>query len=403
MFRRVARAYASAFAGLPREVWLLSVALFINRCGTMVLMFFLLYATQELELTSIVAGQLLSAYGIGAILGSALGGKLSSRYGAIRVQIVCLLLSGGGYVLVGAARTVTALTIDMVLLSLFAEAVRPASVTATTEVSPPELHTRSLALNRLAVNLGMAVGPATGGFLAGIDYSLLFWVNGATCFVSGVFLLAVFGFRGLPAEESEDASPRPRTRSPFRDTGFLAFLALMTLMAVMFFQLLGTFSLYLKSYYGFDELAIGLVTTVNTVIIVILEMVLIHKVEKFDLLRTIGWGTLLIGLGLGMMPFGRGIPFCLASIVVWTVGEMLAFPLAAAWVARRSSARQRGSYMGLYTSTFSIAFVLAPAIGTRLYEIDPDLIWHLCTVSGVLLLAGMYALSRGTRAHSASA
>lgn len=33
MVRSIANAYRDAYGGLPKEVWVLSLALFINRCG----------------------------------------------------------------------------------------------------------------------------------------------------------------------------------------------------------------------------------------------------------------------------------------------------------------------------------------------------------------------------------
>ena len=61
--------YAKAYRGLPRTVWILSLVMFINRCGTMVLPFLTLYLTQEKGIDIQVAGQVLAVYGLGSILG----------------------------------------------------------------------------------------------------------------------------------------------------------------------------------------------------------------------------------------------------------------------------------------------------------------------------------------------
>ena len=49
---------------------------------------------------------------------------------------------------------------------------------------------------RLAVNLGMTLGPTVGGFLALRDYGWLFVADGVTCLLATGLLL--FAFPGRP-------------------------------------------------------------------------------------------------------------------------------------------------------------------------------------------------------------
>jgi predicted MFS family arabinose efflux permease len=97
MLRATIARYRAAYAGLPREVWWLAVALFVNRCGAMVLPFLTLYLTQKLGFTGALAGRMVSVYGVGAVCGAYLGGRLAERFGAIRFQTVCLFLAAPGF------------------------------------------------------------------------------------------------------------------------------------------------------------------------------------------------------------------------------------------------------------------------------------------------------------------
>src|SRR5437868_3471988 len=74
------------------------------------------------------------------------------------------------------------------LLSFVNEAFRPANSTAIVFYSKEENRTRSYALNRLAINIGWAVGSGLGGFLAHIDYHLLFWVDGTTNICAAIIM-----------------------------------------------------------------------------------------------------------------------------------------------------------------------------------------------------------------------
>ena len=87
--------YQQAFTGLPKNIWLLSFVMLINRSGTMVLAFLTLYCTQYLHQTPKLAGLAIAVYGLGSILGAYFGGRLSDKFGYHFVQVSALI--GGGF------------------------------------------------------------------------------------------------------------------------------------------------------------------------------------------------------------------------------------------------------------------------------------------------------------------
>jgi MFS family permease len=130
------------------------------------------------------------------------------------------------------------------------------------------------------------------------------------------------------------------------------------------------------------------------VIIVLFEMVLVHRVGIFDPLKMVGIGGLLFGLGMALLPFGTGFAFAAFSVVIWTIGEMLAFPLSAGAVANRSDESNRGVYMGLYTLSFEGAWIFAPLVGTWVYQTwGAKTLWLGCGAVGVIILIGFYGVS----------
>ena len=72
------------------------------------------------------------------------------------------------------------------VIAVVSEAFRPANATAIAESTPPEIRARAYALNRLAVNVGVTIGPAIGGLLATISYMYLFWIDGLTCLAASL-------------------------------------------------------------------------------------------------------------------------------------------------------------------------------------------------------------------------
>jgi predicted MFS family arabinose efflux permease len=397
VIRRLFQNYLDAFRGLPQAAWLISAILLINRSGTMVLPFWALYCTQERSLSPSDAGMLLAIYGVGGIVGSYLGGVWSSRFGPMYVQAGSLALTSVGFVMLMYAESWLAMVASLLFLSVSAESCRPASASATAALCPPEKHSRAFALNRLAINMGMTLGPTLGGFLAERDFQLLFIVDAATCFAAAVLATALAFRKSLKITLAAEREAGAKAKGPWHDVPFLISVALLFLVALAFFQLMGTYTLYLREHYGMKESRIGLLFAVNTVVIVLTEMWLIQTVERLNKLKVMAWGSLLSCLGFGLIQFGGTFAFAIFSVLVWTLGEMLCSPVAAAYVSGRATDANRGTYLGIYTMTFAAAFVFAPALGTLIYERDPSLVWNGCTVLGVATFVGYWLLARWDR------
>jgi MFS family permease len=397
---RLIETYRAAFRGLPRDVWLLCLVALINRSGTMVLPFLSLYVAEECGLSVGGAGRVLAVYGLGAVAGSYLGGWLSDRIGSTLTQTFSLVTSGFVFLVFLLLDSAAEITTGAFLLSLCAESFRPAVMTEMTHRTPPELAARAFASLRLAVNVGMGIGPAIGGLLALYDYDWLFIVDAITCWLAAVILVATLG-RTIPEVDGDPVPRAVRGRSPWRDGPFLLLMLLMTVLASVFFQVFSTLPLYFSGVYGLAENAIGLLLAFNAALIVAFEMVLIHKLEGRSKLILVGLGAFLICAGLGLMPFGSSILFVGFTIAIWTFGEMLVLPLTNVLVADRAGRTHRGRYMGLYTMTFSVAFVVAPAAGTWIYErFGPNVLWYGTGLCGGLLWLWALALRPAFRSRS---
>ncbi len=396
MLRAVATAYRDAFSGLPRPVWLISAATLVNRSGTMVLPFLALYLTSERGLSTTQAGQTLALYGIGGVAGSYLGGWLSDRVSPRRVMEASLVLTGMGFFVLGHLEALWAICLMMVALSLVAEGFRPACSAALAAEAAPDERTRAFALNRLAINMGMSLGPAVGGFLAARNYGWLFRVDGVTCALAALFLWASFRREPPVVRPVAAAGEEAGDRSPWRDGPFLAAMALLFLLAAVTFQIASTYPLTLRDLYHFGESRIGLVLAINTVIIVLAEMVLIHRVRGMSPLRLVAVGSFLLCLGFGLLPFGvaGGFAYVAFTVVIWTMGEMLTLPVMGGVVANRAGERSRGRYMALFTVAFEGAFVVAPLAGTWVYQaFGPERLWLGCIAIGAVLLVGFWRLA----------
>ncbi len=384
--------YINAYSGLPKTVWFLSLVVLINRTGSIVFFFMTLYLTSQKDFTVAEAGQMISIYGLGALFGALLGGWLTDKIGSMKVQLYSLILSGMGYLVLGYAEQSIQIAGLLFAIAVVSESFRPANATAIAEVTTPEIRARAYALNRLAVNVGVTIGPAVGGFLATISYLYIFWIDGFTCLAASLllwFFLDKFKSKVQKAEEDKNIV----VESPWKDKIYLFALLLLLLMGFSFVQIFNTWPLYLKSFYGLFEDRIGLLLALNAIMVAFIEMPLIHNLEKYNVIKIMGLGGFLLLLGFALLPFGNSFLFAAATVVVWSTGEMLVFPFMAGFISNRANDNNRGKYMGLFTFTFALALVIGPALGTWIYETyNPIILWNGIGFMGVLIWFGFVLL-----------
>lgn len=388
--------YRQLFVGLPREVWSLSLVTFVFRSGTMVLPFLTLYLTTQQGFSAREAGGVLSLYGVGSIGGSYTGGWLSDRFGSLRTQLLGLSLTAGSLVLLSAMQSPITISAVVMLMSIFAGSIHPANAATLAEVSLPSLHVRAFSARRLSTNLGMSIGPALGGVLVAYSYRWLFFVEASVCLVAAVLLYLLFRrfLHVRPTENTHTARVAASLQSPYSDGIFLSLVVLVTLLITVLCQLFGAYPLTLTAVYGLPEYTIGLVFTLNTLVIVVFQMPIVHAVERFDALQVVGVGAFLLCAGFALLSVTSSLPLIGLTVFVWTLGEMLTTPLLEGFVATRSQGEHQGKYMGLFSASFSMAFVLAPFGGMWIYEVfGYRALWLSCGVLGVALWAAFAKLS----------
>ncbi|WP_205512877.1 MFS transporter [Longitalea arenae] len=397
MISKTLSLYKSAYSGLSPSTWWLSFVMLVNRSGTMVLPFLTIYLTSPSMGYSIgQAGVVMALFGLGSVTGGFIGGKLTDRLGFHPVQLITL--SGGGvlFMVLGQMRSFPLICLFTFLLSMVNEAFRPANSTAIVAYSKEGARTRSYALNRLAINLGWAVGSAIGGLLAAINYELLFWVDGATNLTAAV-LLWYFLHPSKQVKQEKKESMADPSHSPYHDKVYLWFILLTILFAACFFQLFTNLNAYYKIALHFNEAFIGLIGALNGVMIAVIEMVLIFKLEgRRSSLFYITRGSILVGIAYLMLNiFHIDHVMALVMMVVMTMGEILVLPFMNTFWTSRSADHNRGQYAGLYTIAWSIAQTAGPFLGSQVAEhAGFDVLWWLLGGTSILTAIGFIWLRK---------
>ncbi len=370
MIKRTAKSYQNSFKGLTKEVWWLALITFINRAGTMVLPFLSLYLTEDLKFSLAQVGTIMAFFGVGSVFGSWLGGKLTDKIGFYPVMFWSLLITGFLFIGLQYITTFYGFAFAVFFTMLIADTFRPAIFVSLKAYSKPENQTRSLTLIRLAINLGFSFGPFLGGLIiATLYYPGLFWVDGITCTIAIVLMRIVLKKKDAVLNNKEEKLENYNT-SIFRDKSYLIFLTIIFLMGFVFLQLFTTMPLYYKASHNLNEVEIGLLMSINGMLIFLLEMPLIHKIEKSTLnkLKVITWSLVLFALSFFALNISNWVGILIISMVLITIGEMLAFPFTNTFAMNRAPSGKEGKYLAMYTMAFSMAHIFSAKTGMEIIE-----------------------------------
>lgn len=396
--QRILQLYRSSYEGLNPASWWLALVMLINRSGTMVLPFMTLYLTQTRGFRTEQAGLVMAIFGAGAICGGYLGGRLTDRFGFYNVQLVSL--AGGGllFPLLGTMTSFPAICICSFFLALINDSFRPANSIAVAAYSKPEHTTRSYSLNRLAINLGWALGGSLGGFIAAKNYELLFIIDGCTNLSAAILLRIVL--KPVAGQTKKKQATQAGKFEVFKDLRYMAFIGFVLLFSLAFFQLFSTQPLYFKTVLLLTEKQIGILMALNGLLIAMLEMVLVFKLEgRRHPLRYIPVGTAMLAISFLMFVLPvTGLGIALVSTLMMTAGEMLSMPFMNTFWVSRTNDSNRGSYAGIFTIAWAIAQVFGPAGGTWIAaNAGFSALWWTVGAVGCASALGFWLLGRAER------
>ena len=367
----------------------------------MVIPFLSIYLTTQKGFSLGDAGLTMLFFGLGSFTGSFLGGYLTDKIGYYSVMFWSLFLAGFLFVFLGYVNSLRGIWATVFILSAIGDSFRPATMTAVGVYSRPENRTRSFSLMRMAINLGWSIGPATGGLLIAIlGYKALFWADGLTCIGAALF----FRFMLQPkkkAKTSEEVEPVPieklKARSPYKDGTYLVFLAMTTIGAIIFMQIISTLPVFYNQEMHLSEAEIGGLLALNGLIIVFLEMPLIFTMErKLNGLDSIAWGVLMYGFAYLVFNFApAGIAIAVVSMISLSIGEIFNMPFTNTYVMSRTTDANRGRYMGLFSMSYSVAHIVGPAVSFKIAEYwGFDTLWYILGVLSVAVYFGFMLMKK---------
>ena len=381
--------------GLPPTVRILVAGTFINKLGSFIIPFLTIVLKREFHLSGTQVGALVMAYGAGSLVAVLTGGVLTDRLGRRLTLLTSLFGSGTLAVLLGFAPSMRAFATLLILFGFVADLYRPASTSIIADVLPSAQRAVGFAALRMAINLGFAMGMTLGGLLADWSWRLLFVGDGLTTVLFGG-LVYFFIPETRPAAAAADgrSTPAPRAASPWRDAVFLQLMAVSFAFAMIFFCHITTLPITMTVNAGYPARLYGALIGTNGLLIALFEVSIVHRLHGWRRLRVAALGTALAGIGFGLSGVFLHWAWFLATVVIWTAGEIFSMPFNMAFVTDWAPPALRGQYMSLYQATWSVAMALNPILFLPLQARLGDRFWPVMMVVAAPAVLALLRLDR---------
>jgi len=363
----------------PGQFWLLFIGMLISTIGSsMIWPFLTLYVSKKLGLPLTQIASLVTMNAVMGLVFSFISGPITDRLGRKWVMVISLFVNGCMYVVMSKADTFLAFAICQCVMGAFNPLYRVGADAMMSDLIPPLRRSEAYSLLRMSNNLGVAIGPALGGFIASRSYTIAFLLAAAGLIFYSL-LLAVLAHETLPSEAAASLKGKQIFSGYghiFRDREFMGFTISFTFTTMLASLIWVLLPVYTNENFGLSEALYGWIPTTNAVMVVAFQYVITQVTRKHKPLWVLAVGTAFYAVGTTSIAFFSGFWGFWLCMVVMTVGELILIPTATTFSANQAPPDMRGRYMSVYNLTSSIASAVAPVLGGVLNDnLGPRTIW----------------------------
>jgi MFS family permease len=355
-----------------------------------------LYLYRELGLPMKGVGTIMLLSALISAVGRIVGGELADRIGrrpliAVTLGVRALFFFSMSYAIYARASYV-AVALVYLLVRLLGALMKPGIDTMVADIVPQEQRVEAFGIIRIGANAGWAIGPAIGGFLMVISYWSLFLVTGAASLI-GMVLVIEESRHNKPAEKFILS----RVLDVGRDRRFLIFCGLSFMLFLVMGQFSSTLSVFSTEFVGITDVQLGLVYTLNGIIVVLFQWPAALLAAKIGTRFALTLGAILFGAGYFSVGMANSFYFLLGSMAVITWGEVIFSPSATTTVANSAKDRKMGRYMGFFGLSEALGWSAGPFVGGWLLDYlagTPLLLWGSIGMIATLAAVGFGLTSR---------
>ncbi len=381
----------ATFREMPGAARLLLLGVFVNQFGAFLQAFLVLYLTHRgFSETHALYG--MGAYGFGAVIGLLFGGGMSDRLGPRRTIIVSMVASTLLPIAITLMDSYTGILVVAVLAGAMAQLYRPAAGAILATLIPPARQVMAFSMNRIALNLGVALGPFLAAALITSDHwDVLFWVDGGTAFLYVIIALLFLPHAGgEAAEDGAGSSSRTHYWNVLGDWRYVVFMFAVLTNALIYIQSFSVLPLTLKDR-GYSEHVFSWILTISATVLISCELLVTRFTQHWQPRVAASVGLVLLGLGLTAygLPFG-GIAIIFIGAGVGVIGQIIGGPSIFAYPAKAATVGATGRYMGAFFAMFGLGQALGPMIAAPVYHAIGGHIWYIAGVTGLISAVSAY-------------
>ena len=386
---------------LPREVYVLELGALVNAFGNgVVLPFLLIYLHNVRGIPFGLAGSAAAVQSAVALASGFLGGTLSDRVGPKRVLLGALAVMTVAFSLMPSIRTAWQAFAIYTLWGVGSGSFWPSQSALLAGLTPATRRAPAYALQRLAMNVGVALGGVVAGLIASVarpgTFTVLFAIDGVT-FVG--YMLVLARVRSPALHEGRLGGS---WRAVLRDRVFTAYTllnaAFMTAAISLVVELLPAFG---KNVSGISEKEVGIVFALDALGVVVFQLPVVklaegrRRMRGFALMGTL-WATTLLGVwAAGAWTRATAAFGILAAVMlVFAIGECLHGAIHAPLAVDLAPPQLVGRYTAAASISWQIGWIVGPAAGGFLLQHRPLLLWPIAAGVNLLCAAGSLALER---------
>lgn len=399
--RRVISRLRSIRQKYPRQFWLVSFIMMLAWLfHSLMWPYLLLYISQRLgEPLSGVAWLMTLNAAVGMVT-TFLGGAIADRFGRKGVMVFSLAVSAVGWFFFRAAGTLPIFALLLVITGATTPIYRLASDAMIADLIPEDRRLDAYSVLRMGNNLGVALGPAIGGYLASISYGISFAVIGVGFGLIAVFV-ALLIIETRPAQ-ADTCGMKARSAGGYlsilKDRVFLFMLGAYTLNRVSTSILWLLLAVYAKQNYGVSERIFGFIPTTNAVMVIFFQLLVTRRVNRYRPQGAMVVGSLIYAVSIFSVAFGTGFWWFWLCMVAATIGEMILVPTTTTFTSKLAPADMRARYMSLYALTWGVGTGLGPLLaGFASDAFSPRAMWYAAGLAGFAGFLVFFYISRVKR------
>ena len=383
------------------SLWVLISGWFVAAMGFAAsIPFISIYFHSELGMSPSEIGLFFGAQAVVRALFQAVGGEMSDRLSRRWMLIHSQTIRAASFLLLGVAVQYGWgfwwVTVMFTFQSILGAILMPAVNALVADLLPPEKRLDGYAVARSATNLGWAVGPAFGGFMARTSYPMLFYFSAALTL--GSALIFRYFLKVPPVAAREDRF-QLRDLLAVREDKNIAMHALLTLaLYLVVAQLIAPFSVYAVEMVGISEGKLGLLFTLNGLLIALMQVPVTRLLARAKFTSQLAWGSILYFVGYGMLGFIHQFEYFIIAIFVVTLGEAVMSPPGMTLTSRLAPAGRMGRYMGIRGFAETAGWSLGPLYGGFILDNlagQPQIAW--IAISSLALVAAYGYFQFGKR------